>query len=134
MFELWESRDYAGAGELVDPDVVFTRVGSELGHLAGEWRGLSSAWAAMVDFMRAWKDLHTLPERFFDLPDDRVLACAKQIGRGRGSSVVVEHDVAFLFTLRDARSRAGRLLGPGRGDARRGPTRRTAAVGGDTLR
>jgi hypothetical protein len=86
MFELWESRDYAGAGELVDPDVVFTRVGSELGHLAGEWRGLSSAWAAMVDFMRAWKDLHTLPERFFDLPDDRVLACAKQIGRAGGAA------------------------------------------------
>jgi ketosteroid isomerase-like protein len=98
LFELWGNRDYERAGELIDPDVVFLRVG--VGDLSGEWRGLSASWAAMVDFMRAWEDLRTELERPVDL-GDRVLAFARQTGRGRKSGVIVEAEIAFLFTLRD---------------------------------
>ena len=100
LFELSERRDYEAAGELIDPDVVFTRVG--VGNLSGEWRGLGAVWAAMVDFMRAWEDLHTELERTVDL-GDRVLALTKQTGRGRGSGVIVEHESAFILTLRDGK-------------------------------
>ena len=102
LYEHWERGDYAGLAEFFDPDVEFARIGAEFADLAGEWRGTAEMWAAVVDYVRVWEDLRQQPERFIDL-GDRVLVLDRQIGRGRGSGVVVEHEVAFLFTVRDGK-------------------------------
>lgn len=95
-------RDFARAAEFFDPDVEFARVGQEFGDLAGEWRGRSEMIAALIQFRQAWEGLRTQPERFIDL-GDRVLVLVKQTGRGLRSGVLVEHDAAALFVLRDGR-------------------------------
>jgi ketosteroid isomerase-like protein len=100
--DLWDRREYASAAEFVDPDVEFARIGAEFADLAGEWRGAPQMWAAIVEYFRAWDDLRQRTERFIDL-GDRVLALATQIGRGRVSGLVVEREVAFLFTVRDGK-------------------------------
>jgi ketosteroid isomerase-like protein len=99
LYELWERREYAAAAEFIDPDIEFVRIGSEFADMAGEWRGYAQVWAAMTDYLRVWEDLVQLPERFIDLGDG-VLVLLTQTGRGRRSGVVVEREVAFLFTAR----------------------------------
>jgi ketosteroid isomerase-like protein len=102
VYDLWDRREYSSTAEFIDPDVEFVRIGAEFADLAGEWRGVPQMWAAIVEFWRAWEDLQNRPERFIDL-GDRVLALVKQIGRGRVSGLVVERDVAFLFTVREGK-------------------------------
>ena len=42
-------------------------------------------------------------DRIIELGDDRVLVLERQIGRGKTSGVVVEHEHGWLFTLRDGK-------------------------------
>lgn len=91
-----------GAAEVFDPDVALARIGDEFGDLAGEWRGLAEARAALLEFWDEFEDMRTEAERFIDL-GDRVLVLIKQTGRGRRSGVVVEHDAANLVVLRDGK-------------------------------
>lgn len=41
------------------------------------------------------------PERIIDLDDDRVLVLDLQTGRGKNRGIAVEHETAWLFTLRE---------------------------------
>jgi ketosteroid isomerase-like protein len=104
LFERWGRGDVATA-EFFDTDVEFVRHGGGSGGLAGlagEWRGLDQMWAAVREFLQAWEDLRTVAERIVDL-GDRVLVLGRQSGRGRGSGVFVDHEVAFVATVRDGK-------------------------------
>lgn len=99
LLELAERRGYVDARELFDPDVVFARFGDEFADLAGEWHGIAEMWEGIVHFFREWDDVQTLPERFFDL-GEQMLVFVNQTGSGRAGGAIVEHDGAFLFTVR----------------------------------
>jgi ketosteroid isomerase-like protein len=103
LFERWARGDVATA-EFFDTDVEFVRHGGSgaVAGLAGEWRGLDQLWAAVREYLQAWEDLRTGAERFVDL-GDRVLILARQTGRGKGSGVPVDHEVAFLATVRNGK-------------------------------
>jgi ketosteroid isomerase-like protein len=100
LFERWARGDVATA-EFFDTDVEFVRHGGSgaFAGLGGEWRGLDQMWAAVREYLQAWEDLRTVAERFVEL-GDRVLILARQTGRGRSSGVAVDHEVAFLATVR----------------------------------
>ena len=85
-----------------DPECVLESaiVGGAEGNAYRGYDGLR-AWAADSD--AAFDMLRTTPEEFRDLGDDRVLMLGQVFGRGRGSGVVVESQIAFLCTLRGAR-------------------------------
>jgi ketosteroid isomerase-like protein len=100
LFERWACGDYATA-EFFDAEVEFVRHGGSGGFagLAGEWRGLDGMWAAVVEYLQAWEDLRTVAERYVDLGDS-VLMLGRQTGRGRSSGAAVDHEIAFLVTVR----------------------------------
>jgi len=100
LYERWERGDFATA-EFFDPEVESARIG--IGDLFGEWRGIDQMSSATVEYLKAWEDLRIKAERLIDLGDGRVLVLELQSARGRSSSVMVEHELGGLFTLRDGK-------------------------------
>ena len=82
---------------------MFARHGEALGLLEGEWRGPDQIRTAVLEYLRSWEGLRNEPERITDLGDDRVFVLERQIGRGRASGLVMEREIASLFTLRNGR-------------------------------
>ncbi len=52
-------------------------------------------------WMSAWEEFRMEPTRFVPA-GDKILVFVHQIGRGKGSTVEIEEDVAHLWTVRDA--------------------------------
>jgi len=100
VYEHWGRGDFANA-DFFDPEIEFARFGS--GDLDGKWRGLDGMWGAVAEYLMAWEDMRMNAERFIDVDDDRVLVLDLQTARGKSSSVVVEHELGWLFTLRDGK-------------------------------
>jgi ketosteroid isomerase-like protein len=88
---------------LVAEDLVFVRRGAALGLLEGEWRGFEDIQAAVFEYIRSWDDLRNELQEIRDVDERRVLALDRQIGRGRASGVVMEREMATLFTLREGK-------------------------------
>src|SRR5688500_6360426 len=99
LYESWQARDVEEGSKLVDPDIEFVRIGTELGDLAGEWHGVDAMWGAIFQWLHAWDELQLTPERFIELGDGRVLVLDRQVGRGRTSSITLEHELASIFTV-----------------------------------
>jgi ketosteroid isomerase-like protein len=87
--------------EYADPEIVLESaiVSGAEGNAYRGHEGLR-AWAA--DSEAAFDELRTASDEFRDL-GDRVLMLGRVFGRGRGSGVPVESEIAFLSTLRGGR-------------------------------
>jgi len=101
LFDLW------AAGELMTPeffdaDAEYVRVGVDFTGGTGVWRGLDQIGVAALEWARAFDDLRNRAEKFIDL-GDRVLVLWRQSGRGRGSGIPYEHELADIFTLRNGK-------------------------------
>jgi len=92
--------DYFGATEFGE-DLVFARHGKVLGLLEGEWHGVGEIRSAVLEYLRSWEDLRNELVEIREVDDDRVLVFERQVGRGRASGLVMEQEMASLFTLRD---------------------------------
>ena len=103
LYTYWQAQDVEAGTKLVDPDIEFVRIGAGLGDLAGEWRGVDAMWGALFQWLQAWDELKVSPERFIELDDGRVLVLDRQTGRGRASTITLEHDLASIFTVRDGK-------------------------------
>jgi ketosteroid isomerase-like protein len=101
LLELWEQRDWSAVAEYVDPNLEFVRSGAGVG-LAGEWRGPTDAWRAILEWRESFDELRDQVEDIIDA-GDRVLVLVKQTARGRTSGAPVQLDAAYLITLRDRR-------------------------------
>ena len=94
----WERGDYSSV-DWADPEIEYVApdhpdVARGLGALGRRWR----------EFLLAWDHLATVPERFVDARDDRVLVLVRFEGRGRVSGVpAADFFGAQLFTMRDAK-------------------------------
>jgi ketosteroid isomerase-like protein len=87
--------------EYADPEIVLESaiVSRAEGSAYRGHEGLR-AWAA--DSEAAFDELRTASDEFRDL-GDRVLMLGRVFGRGRGSGVPVDSEIAFLSTLRGGR-------------------------------
>ena len=103
VYEHWARGDFYGGAACFDAELEFARYGSALGALEGEWRGFEEIRAAGDEYLTAWEHVRSTPERIIDLGDDRVLVLDLQTGRGRNSGAAVEHETAWLFTLREGK-------------------------------
>ncbi len=102
LYERWARGDFAPA-EAFDRDVEFARIGrGDAAALAGRWRGIEEATAAVADWLRSWKDVRLEAESFMEI-GDRVLVLARQRGFGRVSGARVDHLQADVFALRGGR-------------------------------
>ena len=102
LYEHWARGDYS-AVDFFDPNVVYSRIGTETPGMEGEWRGLEEMRAGTLEYFRAFSDLRNKVERIIDLGDDRVLVLSRQTARGKLSGAPFEHELADLMTLEDGK-------------------------------
>ena len=102
LYEQWAQGDFS-ATSVFDPEIVYSRIGTETPDMEGEWRGLEGLSAGTREYFFAFADLHIEAERIIDLGDDRVLVMSRQTARGKLSGAPFEHELADLITLRDGK-------------------------------
>jgi ketosteroid isomerase-like protein len=93
-----------GRGEFWHPDayaedVVFVVSGPEGGEYHGR-EGLAFAWR---DFLSAWEDFRVEAERVLPGREGMYVLLLRNIGRGKGSGMLIEAEVANVMTMRDGR-------------------------------
>jgi ketosteroid isomerase-like protein len=99
LYEHWERGDFSTTG-FFDPEIVYSRIGTETPGMEGEWRGLEEMSEGTRDYFRVFSDLRIEAERIIDLGDDRVLVLTRQTGHGKLSGVPFDHQLADLMTFR----------------------------------
>ena len=102
LYEHWARGDFSAPG-FFDPDVVYSRIGTETPGMEGEWRGLEAMSAATREYFHGLLDIRIEAERIIDLGDDRVLVLTRQTGHGKLSGVPFEHELADLMTLKNGK-------------------------------
>jgi ketosteroid isomerase-like protein len=98
IYERWARGDFSATG-FFDPEIVYSRIGTETPGMEGEWRGLAEMSAGTREYVRAFSDLRIEAERIIDLGDDRVLVLTRQTAHGKLSGAPFEHELADLITL-----------------------------------
>src|SRR6476661_4810678 len=96
-FDRYLHGDEAAALALFAPDTVVTQFPDQLD--GREFQGQRGVREAMAEWVGTWDDwtIELLRVTQFG---ERVLAIARQRGRGKASGVPIESEVAFLFTIR----------------------------------
>jgi ketosteroid isomerase-like protein len=74
------------------------------------YRGLAGLRQYQEDLDAAWEDWHTENDSFRKAPDSRVLHLYRIAGRGKGSGVSIEQDIAILWELRDGKLLDGHVF------------------------
>src|SRR5262249_45747148 len=103
---------YSGSGEvredLVEADIEVWESPELPGDLAG--KGIGALLRAQETVSDSFEEWSIEPERFFDL-GERVLVFVTFRGRGRGSGISADGQLAYLVTLRGGKVTAWGLFG-----------------------
>ena len=96
-FDAYLRGDEPAMFELVAPDIVVTQFPDQID--VRDYHGHEGLRQVMADWIGTWADwsIELLDARE---ADGLVVATAFQRGRGKGSGVPMQSEVAFLFTLR----------------------------------
>jgi ketosteroid isomerase-like protein len=98
MLEAWERGDFWDAEPYAE-DIVFIRSGPD----PGEYRGLDGLSAAWRDFLAAWEDFRIRTDRIVTGPAGTYVLLMRLQGRGKGSGMNIDAEVANLVRMRDGR-------------------------------
>jgi ketosteroid isomerase-like protein len=98
MLEQWEQGDFWDAEPYAD-DVVFVRSGPD----GGEYHGIEGLAAAWRDFLAAWDDFRIQTEGVVTGADGMYVLLLRLHGRGKGSGVSIDAEVANLMTMQNGR-------------------------------
>ncbi len=85
---------------LVDPKVVVTQLPDQPD--VQSYRGHEGLIRAMADWVGTWAD-YSIDVLGMSERGDHVLVSCRQRGRGKGSGLAMQHDVHFLFTVREGK-------------------------------
>jgi ketosteroid isomerase-like protein len=102
IYAAWERGDFSST-EWAHPEIEFVFAD---GPSPGSWTGLAGMREGMRDWLTAWEDFRMEAEGYRELDDGRVLALAKDSGRGRASGVEIGQiwtKVAAVFHIRDGK-------------------------------
>jgi ketosteroid isomerase-like protein len=66
----------------------------------GEYHGHEGLQRFVSQYLEAWEYFKLEPFEYIPV-DDRVVVLMRAIGRGRGSGVIVESELAHVWTMRD---------------------------------
>jgi ketosteroid isomerase-like protein len=87
----------------LDEDVELHQAAELLG-TKGTFRGKDGAVELLDELAEAFTEIDWRPERVIDLGDERYLVLLHPKGKGRGSGVVLEAEVAHLHEQRDGKT------------------------------
>jgi ketosteroid isomerase-like protein len=108
-YDVVDAGDVEGAKALADPDCELR---TRFTALAGRtYRGHSGIEEWFADVEDAWEAVKQTPLRFIDVDAERTIAVVRFEARGRGSGVLVDQEIAAIWTLRDGRCARIETLG-----------------------
>jgi len=87
----------------LDEDVVLHQAGAMPG-TKGTFKGHEGAMELLDEISESFMEIDWRPERVVDLGDERYLVLLRPKGKGRGSGVVLETQVAHLIQQRQGRT------------------------------
>ena len=102
LYEAWRRGAYDEGLDVLDPRIEWTAATEIPGH-PGTSYGRAAAGKYLAEWRETWETYSVEVERFIDL-GDRVLAVARERGRGRGSGLIVETQFAQLWTMHEGRA------------------------------
>jgi ketosteroid isomerase-like protein len=105
MIDAFNRRDSDAALALCDPEVELESALVE----KQVYRGHEGLLKYRRDLDDVWSDWHVENDVVLEAGPDRVLHLYRIVGRGKGSGVVIEADIAMLWTLRDGRLLHGKV-------------------------
>ncbi len=104
LYDEWGEGRFDTALHLFDPDVEYTRSGTEYGltalGLTGEWRGLEAMTRAALEWIQTFDRLRVQAERFIEAGDS-VVVFTRHSGNAKESGLPIEAQFADVLTLRD---------------------------------
>jgi ketosteroid isomerase-like protein len=99
-YEAFNRGDLDGALDVMHPEVEWQTY-IVPGPGGGTYHGRDGVRQLWSDARSVFGEFRNEPERFFDVPPDRVVAFVRICGVGKESGVPVEARIAHLITLRD---------------------------------
>jgi ketosteroid isomerase-like protein len=106
VIDAFNAGDAERAFALVDPEVEFRSALVE----QKTYRGFAGLRQYREDLDAAWEEWQTEDDRFRDAGGDRVLHLYRIVGRGKGSGVPVEQEIAILWRLREGKLLEGEVF------------------------
>jgi ketosteroid isomerase-like protein len=95
--EAVEAGDYEAALAPYHPEVVFDATLRPEGRV---FHGRDGVVEAMREWIGTWEDWRIETTDYLDA-GDKVVSIGRESGRGKGSGLVIDHQVFVVFTLRD---------------------------------
>jgi ketosteroid isomerase-like protein len=96
IYSAWEQGDFRSA-DWAHPEIEFAFAD---GPEPGRSTGIDAMSERYAGWLRGWKDFRAVPERYFDVDENRILVFVHNTARGRSSGVEVEQrSVANFFEI-----------------------------------
>jgi ketosteroid isomerase-like protein len=101
VYERINAWDIEGGMHLADPEIELrTRFTAVAGR---PYRGLEGVRQWFADVGETLEEVEQTPTRFIEVDDERTISVVDFHARGRGSGVVIEQEIAVIFTIRDGK-------------------------------
>jgi ketosteroid isomerase-like protein len=97
-FEAMNARDIEGAKALAHPEIdLKTRFTGVAGR---PYRGFEGVEQWFADVGETWEDVNQTIERFIEVDDERTIAVISFHGRGKGSGIELDQELANIWRIR----------------------------------
>ena len=101
-FELWLSGDLDAWLATVDPDVGWDLSAHPMPDVPNEGRGRDAFVEALATYMSGWNDYEAEVKDVIDA-GEQVVAVIQETARMRGTDVLLDRNLIYLWTVRDGR-------------------------------
>jgi ketosteroid isomerase-like protein len=106
VIDAFNRRDEEAALALADPAVELESALVE----KQVFRGHQGLRQYRQNLDEAWSEWHTANDELIEAEGDRVLHLYRIVGKGKGSGVAIEADIAMLWTIREGRLLRGKVF------------------------
>jgi ketosteroid isomerase-like protein len=89
--------------EILAPDFELHQASSII-DTAGVFRGKDAMRRSLSELEQSFEDLRFEAERFIEAPSGEVVVFIRAQGRGRGSGVEIDNEIAWVFTFREGKT------------------------------
>jgi ketosteroid isomerase-like protein len=100
QYENWNARELEAWIAGFHPEVDYTSSVTAGLFGQGDYHGHEGMRSFVAQYLEAWEYFRLEPREYIPA-DDRVVVVMDAFGRGRTSGVVVEHEIAHIWSFRD---------------------------------
>jgi len=101
-FDTFRRQDWEGAVRAADPDIEVIEPPGVVG--SRSYHGHEGLVEAMTAWPSQWDDFHVELVEIVDANANQVVSLTRHHGRGKGSGIEVERQLAYVVTFRDGKA------------------------------